>query len=77
MVDKTPAEKKELIAKLLGIDSLEKAWKNLLPFINDYENQLAELKGKLYNSSELKEEHQKKKMNWMSLKKEVMNLKSK
>ena len=61
LVDKTPAEKKELIAKLLGIDSLEKAWKNLLPFINDYENQLAELKGKLYNSSELKEEHQKKK----------------
>lgn len=42
LVDKTPAEKKELIAKLLGIDSLEKAWKNLLPFINGYENQLAD-----------------------------------
>ena len=61
LVDKTPAEKKQLIAKLLGIDSLEKAWKNLLPVVNDYENQLAELKGKLYNSSELKEEHAKKK----------------
>jgi exonuclease SbcC len=36
LVDKTPAEKKQLIAKLLGIDSLEKSWKNLLPFINDY-----------------------------------------
>ena len=37
LVDKTPAEKKQLIGKLLGIDSLEKAWKNLLPFIYDYE----------------------------------------
>ena len=45
LVDKTPAEKKLLIAKLLGIDSLETAWKNLLPLINDYENQLSELKG--------------------------------
>ena len=61
LVDKTPAEKKQLIAKLLGIDSLEKAWKNLLPVINDYENQLAELKGKLYNSDELREEYTRKK----------------
>ena len=61
LVDKTPAEKKQLIAKLLGIDSLEKAWKNLLPVINDYENQLAELKGKLYNSDNLKDEYTKKK----------------
>ncbi len=61
LVDKTPSEKKQLIAKLLGIDSLEKAWKNLLPFINDYENKLSELQGKLYNSQELMENYQKKK----------------
>ena len=61
LVDKTPAEKKLLIAKLLGIDSLEKSWKNLLPFINDYENRLSELKGKLYNSKELKDEYDTKK----------------
>ncbi|MDO5860059.1 SMC family ATPase [Methanobrevibacter sp.] len=61
LVDKTPAEKKQLIGKLLGIDSLEKAWKNLLPLINNYENQLAELKGKLFNSNELKKEYSKKK----------------
>ena len=60
LVDKTPAEKKLLIAKLLGIDSLERAWKNLLPFINDYEKKSSELKGKLYNSDELKEEHEQK-----------------
>ena len=68
LVDKNPAEKKLLIGKLLGIDSLEKAWKNLLPLINDYENQLAELKGKLYNSSELKEEYAKKKSELDALK---------
>ncbi len=68
LVDKTSAEKKELIAKLLGIDSLEKAWKNLLPFISGYENQLAELKGKLFNSDELKDEYSKKKAELESLK---------
>lgn len=74
LVDKTPAEKKLLIAKLLGIDSLETAWKNLLPFINDYENKLSELKGKLFNSSELKEEHSKKKEELSNLKKRGLEL---
>lgn len=68
LVDKTPAEKKQLIGKLLGIDSLEKAWKNLLPFITDYESQLSELKGKLFNSTELTENYQKKKAELESLK---------
>ena len=68
LVDKTPAEKKQLIGKLLGIDSLEKAWKNLLPFITDYESQLAELSGKLYNSDELMENYKKKKDELESLK---------
>ena len=68
LVDKTPAEKKLLIAKLLGIDSLEKAWKNLLPFINEYENKLSELKGKLFNSKELKEEHEQKMIELNNLK---------
>ena len=68
LVDKTPAEKKHLIAKLLGIDSLEKAWKNLLPFINSYEKKLAELEGKLFNSVELKEEYERKKEELTELK---------
>ena len=74
LVDKTPAEKKQLIGKLLGIDSLEKAWKNLLPFITDYESQLAELKGKLFNSTELSENYQKKKAELESLKKRGLEL---
>ena len=68
LVDKTPADKKLLIGKLLGIDSLEKAWKNILPLINDYENQLSELKGKLYNSAELKEDYTRKKAELDALK---------
>ena len=68
LVDKTAAEKNELIGKLLGLDSLEKAWKNLLPFINNYENQRSELKGKLYNSGELREEYEIKKAEIDSLK---------
>ncbi|WP_458404782.1 AAA family ATPase [Methanobrevibacter sp.] len=68
LVDKTPAEKKLLIGKLLGLDSLEKAWKNLLPLINDYENQLSEIKGKLYNSDQLREDHDKKRAELDSLK---------
>ena len=68
LVDKTSAEKKQLIAKLLGIDSLEKAWKHLLPVINDYENQLSELNGKLYNSEELADDLTKKREELSSLK---------
>ena len=74
LVDKTPAEKKQLIAKLLGIDSLEKSWKHLLPFINDYENQLSELKGKLYNSKELAEDLTKKRDELNSLKQRGLEL---
>ena len=68
LVDKTSAEKKQLIGKLLGIDSLEKSWKNLLPLINDYENELSELKGKLFNSNDLIDESDKKKSELSALK---------
>ena len=60
LVDKKSSEKKQLIGKLLGIDSLEKSWKNLLQFITHYENELAELKGKLHSSSQLKDDYEKK-----------------
>ena len=57
LVDKTSSEKKQLIGKLLGLDSLEKAWKNLQPIISNYEKTQSELKGKLFSSEELKEEY--------------------
>ncbi|WP_407453213.1 AAA family ATPase [Methanobrevibacter sp.] len=68
LVDKSSADRKKLIAKLLGIDSLEKSWKNLLPLINDYENELSVLKGKLYNSDKLVEDLDKKRSELNSLK---------
>ena len=60
LVDKTPADKKRLIGKLLGLDSLETAWKNLSPLISEYENKLSEIKGKLYSKDALKEEYETK-----------------
>jgi len=47
LVNKTPSEKKQVIGKLLGIESLEKAWKNMLPLMNQYEMQKIRLDGKL------------------------------
>ena len=59
LISKTPSQKKKLIAKLLGIDSLEKSWNNIKQFISNYENLESEYKGKLskkeFNYNELKE----------------------
>lgn len=74
LIDKTSAEKKQLIGKLLGLDSLEKSWKNLLQFITHYENQLAELKGKLHSSSELDAEYELKTKELQSLKERGLEL---
>lgn len=60
LVNKTPAEKKMLIGRLLGLDSLERAWKNIQPIISKYENSRAELKGRLSSTANLEEEHNKK-----------------
>jgi exonuclease SbcC len=62
LIRKTPSEKKKIIAKLLRIDSLEKAWNNILPLINSYENQKSELKGKISSINELKQELDNKKL---------------
>lgn len=56
LIDKNQSEKKRLISKLLGIDSLEKAWKNIHFIIKDYETEKAEYKGKLEVMGNLKKE---------------------
>jgi len=56
LVDKTPAEKKQVIGKLLGIESLEKAWKNMLPLMNIYEIKKTRLEGKLESLEGLEDE---------------------
>ena len=74
LVDKTDSEKKQLIGKLLGLDSLEKAWKNLQPIVSDYENNKSELKGKLFSSEELKEDYDHKRALLESLKEKGLKL---
>ena len=37
LIEKSPAEKKQMIGKLLGIDSLEKAWKNMKFILDKYQ----------------------------------------
>ena len=86
LVGKTPSEKKQLIGKLLGIEGLEKAWKNSLPLINIYENQKSELIGRTASTSELSDDLKTKKITLEELKvngsglekeiKELENLKS-
>jgi exonuclease SbcC len=61
LVDKTPAEKKQVIGKLLGIESLEIAWKNMLPIINLYEKQKTKLEGKIEVDEGLNDEIVQKK----------------
>jgi exonuclease SbcC len=56
LVDKTPSEKKQVIGKLLGIESLEIAWKNMLPIITAYNEDKTRLEGKLENVESIKED---------------------
>ena len=86
LVGKTPSEKKQLIGKLLGIEGLEKAWKNSLSLINIYENQKSELVGRTASTSELSDDLKTKKVTLEEIKvkgsglekeiKELENLKS-
>lgn len=74
LVDKTPAEKKLLIGKLLGLDSLENAWKNIQPIISQYENSKSELKGKLSSVTDLEEDYEEKMTVLNQLKEEGLEL---
>lgn len=49
LISKSPSERKQLIGKLLKLEELEKAFKNILPLINDCKWKQAELKGQLSN----------------------------
>ncbi|OPX57557.1 MAG: DNA double-strand break repair Rad50 ATPase [Methanobacterium sp. PtaB.Bin024] len=47
LIEKTSSEKKQMIGRLLGIDSLEKAWKNIKIILDKYNGQKLRLEGKL------------------------------
>lgn len=68
LVGKTPSDKKQLIGKLLGVEGLEKAWKNSLPLINIYENLKSELEGRTASNSDLTSDLKNKKVSLEELK---------
>ncbi|MFY9638559.1 MAG: AAA family ATPase [Methanobacterium sp.] len=74
LVDKTPAEKKQVIGKLLGIESLEKAWKNMLPLMNQYEMKKVKLEGKLESLDGLNEEIRSKKSEKIMINRKVQEI---
>jgi exonuclease SbcC len=74
LVDKTPAEKKQVIGKLLGIESLEKAWKNMLPLMNQYEMKKVKLEGKLESLDGLNEEIRSKKSEKIIINRKVQEI---
>lgn len=55
LIEKTAAEKKELIAKLLNIDSLQKANEDIKQVIDIYNNQINEYDIKLHDKSDVEE----------------------
>lgn len=77
LVEKTPAEKKQVIGKLLGIESLEKAWKNMLPIINDYEMKKIKIEAKLENIDDLNKEIESENNKKARFKDEIQEISSK
>ncbi|BDZ67726.1 AAA family ATPase [Methanobacterium ferruginis] len=74
LIEKTPAEKKEMIGRLLGIDSLEKAWKNMKIVLDKYKDKKLRLEGKIESFAELKEELNSKKEQEDNFKIEIKTL---
>jgi len=61
LIEKTSSEKKQMIGRLLGIDSLEKAWKNIKIILDRYKEEKIRLEGRIESSEGLKDEFQTKK----------------
>ena len=76
LVNKTPSEKKQVIGKLLGIESLEKAWKNMLPLMNQYEMQKIKLDGKLEDLDGLTNEIKSKKDEKNNIQQNILEISS-
>ncbi|EKF86265.1 DNA double-strand break repair rad50 ATPase [Methanobacterium formicicum DSM 3637] len=61
LIDKTSSEKKQMIGRLLGIDSLEKAWKNLKVILDKYNERNIRLEGKIESFEDFETEFTVKK----------------
>lgn len=76
LVEKTPAEKKQVIGKLLGLESLEKAWKNMLPIINTYEMKKIKIEAKLETVDDLNRDIEAKTNEKLQIKSKIQYLSS-
>ncbi|MBP2045437.1 AAA family ATPase [Methanobacterium aggregans] len=56
LIEKSPSEKKQMIGKLLGIESLEKAWKNMKILMDEYNGKKLKLEGRLESLDGLKDD---------------------
>ncbi len=56
LIEKNASERKEFIAKLLGIDDVEKSWEEMLNIITYYKDRQSENKGKLNRKDELEKD---------------------
>ncbi len=74
LIEKSPAEKKQMIGKFLGIDSLEKAWKNMKPILDKYNGEKLRLEGKLESLTDLKEDIKFKKSQKNQMKTKIKDL---
>jgi len=61
LVEKTASEKKQMIGRLLGIDSLETAWKNMKVILDKYNEKRIRLEGRIESFQDLEEEFKVKK----------------
>lgn len=74
LIEKTPSEKKQMIGRLLGIDSLEKAWKNMKIILDKYNSEKLRLEGKLESLTELEGELASKNQQKTQIRTEVQKL---
>ncbi|MDR0912367.1 MAG: SMC family ATPase [Methanobrevibacter sp.] len=76
LINIAPATKKKLFAKLLGIESLEKAWQKSLSLINEYNRDKIKLNEIVENSKKLYNEVKDKKIRLQSNISEIKELKT-
>jgi len=60
LITKKPSERKKIIARLLGIDDLQKAWENMRSVIDAYDRRKSRIEGRLEDFGRTKEEKRRK-----------------
>ena len=72
LVEITPSERKQIIAKLLGIEDLEKAYEKIASIISDFEKNLAKIEGELSQEKTIRTQLEEKLRKIREVKNEIM-----